>query len=151
MFSTIVIGTDGSADAEQALRIVTELVGVNGDATVHVVTANVPLTVGELHDLAASLPEEYRQTLHSHLAAESKLTRARQILGEAGVDAAYHDIVADPTDAILDLADSVGADLVVVGSRGEGPAKRLLHGSVSTKVLHHAPCAVLVVKNHEAA
>ena len=54
--------------------------------------------------------------------------------------------VGAPVEHIVAAADDPGIDLVIVGARGFGPIKRLLLGSVSERVLHHAPCAVLVVK-----
>ena len=49
----------------------------------------------------------------------------------------------DPADAILDVAEEQGADLIVVGNKGMTGAKRFLLGSVPNKVSHHAPCSVL--------
>ena len=149
MFSTIVVGTDGSPDATRALRVTVNLAAERPEVEVHVVSANQALTIGELDSIARSLPEEYQQVLHSRLRADSRLAAARNLFEEAGITAVYHDIDGDPTDALLDAVTATGADLLIVGSRGEGAAKRLLHGSVSTKVLHHAPCAVLVVKADE--
>ena len=52
----------------------------------------------------------------------------------------------DPADAILDVAEEQGADLIVVGNKGMTGAKRFLLGSVPNKVSHHAPCSVLIVR-----
>ncbi len=147
MFATIVVGTDGSQDAEEALRAAAHLARLTGDSQVHVVNAHRPLTPAELSRLAASLPEEMRPLLHAQIGSDSILSEARTVLHGAGVEAQYHQINDDPTDALLEVVDQQGADLVIVGSRGEGMAKRVVHGSVSTKVLHNAPCAVLVVKD----
>lgn len=146
MYSTIVVGTDGSDDAEKAVRAAGELARLAGNPSVHVVTAYRPLTPSELARISRELPEDSRPLLHARAGAESTLTDARTILHMAGAEAVFHEVDDDPTDALLETAERVGADLIIVGSRGEGPAKRVLHGSVSTKVLHHAPCSVLVVK-----
>lgn len=147
MFSTIVVGTDGSKNAEKALQVSAELAKRLPASSVHVVAAYKPLSAAELSSIAAELPEEMRPLLNAHAGAESILADARSVFRIAGVDAAFHEIDDDPTDAILEAADRFDADLIVVGSRGEGAAKRVLHGSVSTKVLHNAPCAVLVVRS----
>jgi nucleotide-binding universal stress UspA family protein len=55
-------------------------------------------------------------------------------------------VIGSPSQEILTAANEPGVDLVVVGARGLGPIKRLVLGSVSERVVHHAPCAVLVVK-----
>ena len=52
----------------------------------------------------------------------------------------------DPADAILDVAEERGADLIVVGNKGMTGAKRFLLGSVPNKVSHHAPCSVLIIR-----
>lgn len=150
MFSTIVVGTDGSADAQRALRATAELASRSEGATVHVATASHPLPAAELRAIASELPQEYRPLLYGHVMADSVVDGARHILEGAGVHAAYHVIDDDPTDALIELAEAVGADLIVVGSRGAGAAGRLLHGSVSTKVIHRAPCAVLVMRAEPA-
>jgi len=147
MFKTIVVGTDGSGYAGHAIRVAADLAKHTVGAKVHVVAAYRPLGASELRDLAAELPEEVRSTLTTHARAEGPITDARAILYPLGVDAEYHEVGDDATEAILEIAEQEDADLIVVGSRGEGAAKRALHGSVSTKVVHHAHCAVLVTRN----
>jgi nucleotide-binding universal stress UspA family protein len=52
----------------------------------------------------------------------------------------------DPADAILDVAEELKADLIIVGNKGMTGAKRFLLGSVPNKVSHHAPCSVLIIR-----
>ena len=54
--------------------------------------------------------------------------------------------LVDGADAILDIAEEQGCDLIVVGNRGMTGAKRFLLGSVPNKISHHAPCSVLIVR-----
>lgn len=149
MFSTIVVGTDGSPNAETALRAAVDLQKQLPDAEVHVVMAYHPLSAVELATMSERLPDELRPLLHAHMGAERVLNQAKTLFESAGAEAKFHELDDDPTDALLEVVEQVGADLVVVGSRGEGLAKRALHGSVSTKVLHHVPCSVLVVKSED--
>lgn len=146
MYSTIVVGTDGSPDASEALRAAAELSRLTPGCEVHVVTAQHALSPAEVKRVTNEVPEDLRSLIHAHYGAEENLADARLIFSKAGVEAEYHGIDADPTDALLASAEKFSADLIVVGSRGQGLARRVLHGSVSTKIVHHAHCAVLVVK-----
>lgn len=145
LFTNIVVGTDGTEHGTKAVVAAAELAATNPDAKVHVVMAFHPLSTRELADISAQLPEEFRSILHSRYPAESTLGEARRLTEAHDVDATFHEIDDDPTDAILRIAADVGADLIVVGTRGLGPAGRVLHGSVSTKLLHNTPCSLLVV------
>ena len=145
MFTTIVVGTDGSSGAEEAVRAAATIAAP--DAAIHVVTAYEPLTPRQMQELTRQLPDEFQPILTADLGVGARLDEARAILDGLAVEAECYAVKDDPTDAILDVVDRVGADLVVVGSRGEGSVKRAVHGSVSTKILHHAPCSVLVVKD----
>ena len=64
----------------------------------------------------------------------------------AGVDVMVFARQGDPADAILDVAEETGADLIVVGNKGMTGAKRFLLGSVPNKISHHAPCSVLIIR-----
>ena len=146
MFSKIVVGTDGSENAERALREVLEMTEVHPAKDVQIVTAYRPLSFTEIRDLANDLPAEFRDVINPNMEAESRLDAARAMFGSRDQAVGYRGIDDDATDAILDVAEEIGADLIVVGSRGERAARRAIHGSVSTKVLHNATCSVLVVK-----
>jgi nucleotide-binding universal stress UspA family protein len=73
---------------------------------------------------------------------ESASSGARQ----AGIEVQVHPREGEPADALLDVAEEVGADLIVVGNKGMTGAKRFLLGSVPNKVSHHAPTGVWIVR-----
>lgn len=77
---------------------------------------------------------------------QAELAEATALLAESGIDARSAAPVGDAAAEIVRVAEESGADLIVLGARGLNPVKRLVLGSVSTKVLHQAPCDVLVVK-----
>ena len=76
----------------------------------------------------------------------STLHDAAQALRDGGIRVDIHAREGDPADAILDVAEEQGADLIVVGNKGMTGAKRFLLGSVPNKVSHHAPCSVMIIR-----
>ena len=74
------------------------------------------------------------------------LEEAARETREAGVEVETFARQGDPADAILDVAEERGSDLIVVGNKGMTGAKRFLLGSVPNKVSHHAPCSVLIIR-----
>ena len=132
----MLVAYDGSESGRRALDEAARL--AHDGVAVTVVTVAEPLPqVGRAAPL--HLPEEYA-------AREHDLAEAATLLRERGVDAAAVERRGDAATAILDEADAEDADLIVMGTRGLGTGKRWLLGSVSTKVLHHAHCNVLVVR-----
>ena len=77
---------------------------------------------------------------------EATLEQAAAVVREAGVDVETFARQGDPADAILDVAEERGSDLIVIGNKGMTGAKRFLLGSVPNKVSHHAPCSVLIIR-----
>lgn len=130
----ILLATDGSEDAKLAARAAADLSDKTG-AELHVIHAwqYVP------HPVLDS--EHYKEEAGRLLKVQTELvTSAGATVTEA------HLTMASPVDAILDLSKEIGADLIVVGSRGHGPIGRLLLGSVSEGVVHHATRPVLVLR-----
>jgi nucleotide-binding universal stress UspA family protein len=79
-------------------------------------------------------------------ARSAALAEARTYVEGRGLEGVYIEGHGNPADVIVQEAEESGADLIVVGTRGHNAAKRLFMGSVSTNVVHHAPCDVLVVR-----
>lgn len=146
MFKTVVVGTDGSEHAMKALQIAVDFAKADPEMNVHVVTAFHPLSPGQIKDLRSQLPEEFHSLLNADFGADSILQQARATFSQAGLSAKFLELNGDATDAILDTARDADADLIIVGSRGENVARRAMHGSVSTKLVHHADCTVIVVR-----
>lgn len=147
MFERIVVGTDGSEGAQEALDVAGELAAGLGIPEVHVVTASHPLSSVELQQVRSQLPDEFKLLVDSHVPASGRLEDADAVLAHHGVGMIRHDIGDSPASAILDVAEDVDADLIIVGARGLGAVGRFLRGSVSDKVAHHSPCSVLVVEH----
>jgi len=77
---------------------------------------------------------------------QAMLEAAAREIRAAGVEVEVFALQGDPADAILDVAEERGSDLIVIGNKGMTGAKRFLLGSVPNKVSHHAPCSVLIIR-----
>ena len=146
MFRSIVVGTDGSATAQEAVRQAAELAATLG-ARVHLVCVYepVPSTAGDGGEPEPAHSES-GWVLRPREAVEDTLAGAAAVFEAAGVAVELHAQRGDPADAILDVAEERGADLIIVGNRGRTGAKRFLLGSVPNRISHHAPCAVLIIR-----
>ncbi len=142
-YHTVVVGYDGSGDADRAVDAAADQVAPDG--TVHVVTAFHPESDTQLIEHLRQLPEEFRYIYDENAAETERLHAALATLHERGVHCEGHVVPDDPAVAILDVAQRERAELVVVGSRGLGGMKRFLRGSVSARVAAHAPMSVLIV------
>jgi nucleotide-binding universal stress UspA family protein len=137
MFKTIIWATDGSETADRALPYAKELAGGAGGRLI--VVHSKELLVGRAggHPVLADEDE-----------VEAKIARqVTQLQGE-GLDASFRLVSGSAPHAahmISDTAAEVGADLIVVGTRGHSAVAGLLLGSVTQRLLHIAPCAVLAV------
>lgn len=74
------------------------------------------------------------------------LGASRQALLDAGIGLVQHVAMGDPAERVLERADAIGAEGIVIGSRGHGGIGRLLLGSVASKVTQLAECPVTVVR-----
>jgi nucleotide-binding universal stress UspA family protein len=144
---TILLATDGSAEAGRAAQIAVELSKSLG-SELHVVhVAPVPS--------AYSVPEsficdpEFYERMRDFAGRESRVRLDEEVMKvrSMGEVAGAHARVGRPDVEILRLAELLDVGLIVVGSRGLGPIRRALMGSVSDSVVRHAHCPVLVVRN----
>ena len=145
MFNSIVVGTDGSATASVAVREAVDVAKAVG-ATLELVSAYAPVSEQQLRRERREAPEDVQWGIHPRHEVESSLTDAADLAREAGVNVNTYAREGDPADAILDVAEESGADLIIVGNKGMTGAKRFLLGSVPDKISHHAPCSVLIIR-----
>ena len=128
----ILVGYDGSEMARRALVHAAQLVGRGG--TVGVINV---ITVQPVSARIESLTDRERSR------QRKLLQEAKMLLGEWEVGMTPVKAVGDPATEIRSAAEKSGAAIVVVG-RGSG-LRRLIHGSVSTRLVRNSPCDVLVV------
>lgn len=145
MFGSIVVGTDGSDTAQEAVRQATELARTLS-AKVYLVSAYEPVPEGRLRDERQEVPEDLQWMVNPREDVETTLDEGAKQLKDSGLDVETLAREGDPADAILDVAEEKKADLIVVGNRGMTGAKRFLLGSVPNKVSHHAPCSVMIIR-----
>ena len=139
---SIVVGTDGSPSAAAAVRRATGLAKGSG-ALVHLVTAypDAPSYRERISSSAKRDPINLRE------AAESVLARAAGELEAQGVAVETHAQEGDPANTIIEVAQEQNVDLIIVGDRGLTGLQRFLLGSVSSKLAHHAPCSLMIVRD----
>ena len=144
----VLLATDASKDAVKAAQIATAISSVSG-SELHV------LHVGSTKDFhVAPGAEQSFSPRSSSLSdvrekAENTLEEAvKQVEEAGGAVAGTHLRMGDPDDEILRHCEEHGdIGLLVMGSRGLGPIKRRLMGSVSESVVRHARCPVLVARS----
>jgi nucleotide-binding universal stress UspA family protein len=145
MFGRIVVGTDGSETAGKAVAQAADLAASVG-AELLIVSAFEPVSGTRLREEAQQVPDDVRWMVNPREDVDATLGGAAEVAEEHGVTSRTFARQGDPADAILDVAEEQGADLIVVGNKGMTGAKRFLLGSVPNKVSHHAPCSVLIVR-----
>ncbi len=141
-YGKILLGYDGSANAKRALDRAIALATAQGADLRIVVAANTILPV--YGTTAPYYPPNYADEVMSE--GKKSLTEALDRAKEAGAQASGSVIDGYAAEVILDLADKEGADLIVLGRRGISRVERFLMGSVSSSVVGHSKCDVLVVK-----
>jgi nucleotide-binding universal stress UspA family protein len=146
VFTRIVVGTDGSETASEAVRQAAEMARLSG-SRLDVVSAYEPIPRQRIQEESREAPGdvqyEFTEREDVNLTLDNALAGARR----AGVeDVQTHAKEGDPADAIIDVAEEINADLIVVGNKGMTGARRFLLGSVPNKVSHHAPCSVIIIR-----
>lgn len=147
MASPVLLCTDGSAEALDALSAGLDLIG-RGDPLFLVTVMDAPddgALVGSGHAGAELSPEEFdRMTAQASEDALAVVETSKRDLGIP--DAEVRILRGDPGGAICQLAAELSARAVIVGSRGRGGLKRAFLGSVSDQVARNAPCSVVITR-----
>ena len=144
MYQSIVVGTDGSETAARALDEATRL-GAALACPVHIVSAYEPMRGAKFTSPAGTAVEVQSVPADAEVRTIVDKAAARVRMGGAEAE---RTVTADPADALLEVAQEVGAKPIVVGSRGMHGMKRVL-GSVPNKVSHSARCSVLIVRTDD--
>jgi nucleotide-binding universal stress UspA family protein len=137
MFRKIVWATDGSAGADHALGFARDLARAD--------SADLVVVHGEQLSAARSSIGYTRRVDEEDL--EAKIKRQVSEIAESGISVSVKVIGghAPAATLIAEVAEEIGADLVVVGTRGHTPLAGLLLGSVTDRLLHILHCPVLAV------
>jgi nucleotide-binding universal stress UspA family protein len=141
MFDKVLVGADNSPTAKRAIEAAAEMVKMSGGA-LHIVSAFSLKTAPD-----TSLPVGYKHQSNES-DAEADLQVLSFIAKNLGVEPTLHLAAGDPAQVIIETADKIGADLVVVGNRGMKGARRVL-GSVPNSVAHGANCSIAIIDTSE--
>jgi len=139
--NAIVVGTDGSPGAEAAVQKVIELAQGSG-ATVHLVCTYPGMSTLERIGMSAK-----QEPVNMRGVAADVLARAERRFLDAGFTVEKHVREGDPAHTIIDVAGEKHAELIAVGARGHTGLRRFMLGSVSSKLSHHAPTSLLIVRD----
>jgi len=149
MFRSIVVGTDGSARASEAVLAAAELAATQPEAVLHIVTVQKPLSGSAVAagEMAAAAPVAAERSWEEEIKTEledalSKAAETAKRVCDTRIET--HARFGSPAEVLCELAGELDADLIVVGNRGMQGGRRFL-GSVPNSVSHHAPCSVLIV------
>jgi nucleotide-binding universal stress UspA family protein len=143
--TTILLATDGSAEAQLAARTAADL-AQRTDSELHVSTvgSGVPIS-------ATTSPAHFEDVLRENRrqAEEVLEQQAKSIEESGGTVKETHLREGRAEEEIVELAEELGAGLIVMGSRGHGRLRRALMGSVSDAVVRHAHCPVTIVRKED--
>jgi nucleotide-binding universal stress UspA family protein len=145
VFKRIVVGTDGSDTAAEAVRQAIDLAKLSG-ATLGIVSAYAPVSKHRTATEQRDAPEDIQYEIGPREDINMVLDGAAAEAKKEGLEVQTHPEEGDPAEAILSVAEKTGADLIVVGNKGMAGARRFLLGSVPNKVSHHAPCSVIIIQ-----
>lgn len=146
----ILLATDGTKCSEETFQMLSNFnLSVNDSIKIiSVLDMALPFSI----DLYGGFPQpnmEVENTIKEN--AAKTLTESNEkiklLLAEKDVEITTEVLFGSPESRIVETAEEINADLIIVGSHGYNSWERLLLGSVSDSVVHHAPCSVLVVRS----
>lgn len=145
-YKNILVPYDGSEHAKKALKQAVDLAQA-GEGKIYIASVCNIVSVMSNFDQVSIAEGCLTTQLSKDLEAQCKadLADAKAAVPE-GVEAETIFEVGSPGPVLLQMADEIGADLVVMGSRGLGPLKGIFMGSVSSYLVSRAKCPVLIVK-----
>jgi len=144
----ILVATDGTKQGDSAVEMLINVKVGDGDEikVISVVDMSVPLGIdiygGYLPD-TTEIEKVARENAEKALATSAR--RLKEITDGAAISSEV--LFGSPESRIVETAEQFKADLIILGSHGYNRWERLLLGSVSDSVLHHAPCSVLIVRS----
>jgi len=142
----ILVSTDGSEFSRAAAEKCCEMLAVSKDSAVKVVSVfEIALPV-DVYPTPAEFSEEMESAAQKQ--AEEFAEETAAIIKEnfPNIEVETQVSVGEPDQILIDTAKDWNADLIVLGSHGRGFWGRLLLGSITDVLVHHAPCSVLVVR-----
>ena len=145
MFTRIVVGTDGSETAAEAVRQAVDLAKLAG-ATLSIVSAFSPIPERKVKSQQREAPADVQYEIGPREDVNLILDAAAAEARKDGIEVQTHPVEGDPAESILNVAEETKADLIVVGNKGMTGARRFLLGSVPNNISHHAPCSVIIVR-----
>ena len=145
MFTRIVVGTDGSETAAEAVRQAIDLARLS-EATLSIVSAYAPISERRVKDEQRDAPADVQYGIGPREDVNLVLDAAAAQARKEGIEVQTHPVEGDPAEAILKVAEETKADLIVVGNKGMTGARRFILGSVPNNISHHAPCSVIIVR-----
>ena len=145
MFTRIVVGTDGSDTAAEAVRQAVDLAKLS-NASLSIVSAYEPVPKRRVEGEKLGAPTDVQYEIGPREDVNIVLDAAAAAARKEGIEVQTHPVEAEPAEAILNVAEETNADLVVVGNKGMTGARRFLLGSVPNNVSHHASCSVIIVR-----
>lgn len=144
MYDTILVPIDGSDHALEALKVAVQL--ASSDATIHLVNVpELPPATDELGRWVEASNINVSRT-DAEEAGYELLEKTCKSLEEPGVELETTVHWGPPARAIVEEADKLGVDAIIMGSRGLSDLSGLMIGSVSHKVMHTAHCRVILVR-----
>jgi nucleotide-binding universal stress UspA family protein len=147
MLKKILLATDGSEGSLHAARLLGDLIASQPEAQVTVLhVAHVPRSYYFTDENGNTITPEVPMDVMIRRSAEPILRQTLSALGLPEERVVMEVQVGEPAEEIIDLARLEAYDMIVMGNRGLGQMKELLLGSVSHRVLHLAPCPVLVAR-----
>ena len=141
MFSKILVPVDGSDNSLRALDaalLLSEKLG--SEVTAIHVMEDIPVLHIQSEKLLRKLIDDFKKE------SQLILSKASDIATKKGISLNTKLLQGNAGSTILDFCENGKFDVIVMGSRGMGKFKELVLGSVSSKVVHHAPCPVMIIR-----
>ncbi len=147
----ILLATDGTKYSDAALQFLGKFAFSEGDhiKIVSVVDMALPVSI-DLYNgdyLPSTLEIEKTAKENAENTLSDTAQRAREIISDPNALISTEILIGSPERKIVETAEEMKADLIIVGSHGYNRWERLLLGSISDSVVHHAHCSVLIVRN----